>query len=833
MLRGYNHVERATRRFYKRLIAVHAIFTCSIQGIPDEEMKGRYASAILHRLMFVYFIQKKRFLNGDEHYLRNQLTQGSHDNNGFYRDFLYPLFYQGFARPAAERSEQISRRLGNVPYLSSCLFQPHPAELTYGKNIQIADTAFERVFAFFDQYLWRLDERALLDDHEISPDVFGNIFEKYVNQKEMGAYYTEEDITGYIGKYTILPYLLEQARKNCPGAFSGPHSVWRFLAANPRRYIYPAVQKGAGLPLPEEIQAGVADVSQRSGWNQTAPEAYALPTETWREVITRRERYAVVYQKLSGGEICTVNDLITYNLDIQRFALDVVQSVQEPELACTFWVALHDIKILDPTCGSGAFLFSALTILEPLYEACLARLQSVESEADQPGEKHRPERFSDFRKTPHPIEAHLGRRSLIDKSIITNNLYGVDIMEEAAEICKLRLFLKLIAQIDTASQIELLADIDFNIRLGNALDRPVDFGGVIDRGGFDVIISNPPYIEYSQARQKYDLKGFRTLPAGNLYAFVIERSYSLLQRNGFLSMIVQLPMVCTDRMAPLQKLCLELGNTLWFSTYDDRPARLFADLEHIRAAIFISSHIKTNKNEARVFSSGYQRWYTEQRSDLFELIHYEDVSRYLFEWSIPKIGSEVSKGILDKIRSHSALETNFCRTGFPIYYHNSSQYWVRATNYTPYFWNERGGEQVSKQVKRLCFQNELDALCVMAMLNSSLFYLWFILLSDCRHLNRREIENFPAGLDRMDSSAKEKLAETGQKLVRDYRKNARRKSAYYMTTGQVEYDEYYPGLSKPIIDEIDRILARHFGFTPEEIDFIIGFDVRYRTGGEQ
>ena len=60
-------------------------------------------------------------------------------------------------------------------------------------------------------------------------------------------------------------------------------------------------------------------------------------------------------------------------------------------------------------------------------------------------------------------------RYFILKSIIIGNLYGVDIMEEAVEICKLRLFLKLVAQLDTYEQIEPLPDIDFNVRAGNTL----------------------------------------------------------------------------------------------------------------------------------------------------------------------------------------------------------------------------------------------------------------------------------------------------------------------------------------------------------------------------
>jgi hypothetical protein len=49
-------------------------------------------------------------------------------------------------------------------------------------------------------------------------------------------------------------------------------------------------------------------------------------------------------------------------------------------------------------------------------------------------------------------------------------------------------------------------------------------------------------------------------------------------------------------------------------------------------------------------------------------------------------------------------------------------------------------------------------------------------------------------------------------------------------TGAVEYDEFWPSKSKPILDEIDTVLAEHYGFTAEELDFILNYDIKYRMG---
>ena len=118
------------------------------------------------------------------------------------------------------------------------------------------------------------------------------------------------------------------------------------------------------------------------------------------------------------------------------------------ELLRAFWRALEKISVLDPTVGSGAFLFAALNILKPLYEACLERMEAFVGDLDRSGEKHRPEKFSDFRAVLARVGAHPNADYFILKAIILNNLYGVDIMEEATEICELRLFLKLAAQVE-------------------------------------------------------------------------------------------------------------------------------------------------------------------------------------------------------------------------------------------------------------------------------------------------------------------------------------------------------------------------------------------------
>jgi hypothetical protein len=218
--------------------------------------------------------------------------------------------------------------------------------------------------------------------------------------------------------------------------------------------------------LPEEIQAGIVptdyeDITHladlRKAWNKPAPADIALPTETYRELIERRRRYAHVKTQMSEGKVQSINDFITLNLNIRQFAQDLIETTQDPELLRNLYTSLTGVTILDPTCGSGAFLFAALNILEPLYEACIQRVQIFIEEENRLNAENRAifrNNFAYFRSVLEHIKSpqHPNLAYFIYKFIILQNLYGVDIMREATEIAKLRLFLKLVATVDADYQ---------------------------------------------------------------------------------------------------------------------------------------------------------------------------------------------------------------------------------------------------------------------------------------------------------------------------------------------------------------------------------------------
>ncbi|MDE5843797.1 MAG: SAM-dependent methyltransferase, partial [Muribaculaceae bacterium] len=208
--------EKITKDFYAGFKKQHKAFAEFITGIddhieaPKNKNKQWYASVMLNRLMFCYFIQKKEFLSFDKDYLRNKLNsvrvnEGENRFFSFYRGFLRRLFSDGLNSPI--HSPEFITEFGKIPYLNGGMFDEHPLERDYA-DIDIADEAFIQLFDFFDKWNWHLDTRLTASGKDINPDVLGYIFEQYINDRaQMGAYYTKEDITEYIGRNCILPFL--------------------------------------------------------------------------------------------------------------------------------------------------------------------------------------------------------------------------------------------------------------------------------------------------------------------------------------------------------------------------------------------------------------------------------------------------------------------------------------------------------------------------------------------------------------------------------------------------------------------------------------------------
>ena len=483
--------QKVTKKFFNEFTSERKLLSSSIKGKLDDGEKEWYGALLMNRLMFIYFIQRKGFLDGDLNYLRNRLVEvkminGKNKFYEFYKDLLIPLFHAGLGthNGLLTLDPEIQDLIGDVPYINGGIFAPHQLEES-SRSIRIPDAIFENIFDLFDQYQWHLDTRPTGNPNEINPDVLGYIFEQFINQKsegkndsdsDKGAFYTAEDISRYMASSTIIPIFLERL----PSA--NLSVINTMIAKDPDRYIWDSMRHGAaGKSIYEKNLSSIG--FERPGGEE------GLSGESWYEVSDRLRQYSSIKSKLQDEKFSSYDDYITLNLDIEAITLDHLD-LHSDKLDTTFlWESLSSIRVIDPTCGSGAFLFAALKQFLPLYQAVLDAARDGKSQS--PSEK--------MDKILDEISRHPSEEYYLLKHIALNNLYGVDIMPEAIEIARLRLFLALVSTIERREQLEPLPDLDFNIKSGNTLVGAVDPEEILD-ASFQLYASSQIEIINEKAR---------------------------------------------------------------------------------------------------------------------------------------------------------------------------------------------------------------------------------------------------------------------------------------------------------------------------------------------
>lgn len=350
--------------------------------------------------------------------------------------------------------------------------------------------------------------------------------------------------------------------------------------------------------------------------------------------------------------------------------------------------------------------------------------------------------------------------------------------------------------------------------------------------GFDVVIGNPPYVEYPSEDVPYSFDRLLTAECGNLYGCCTERALSISQPNGRFSFIVPVAITCSKRMTPVISLIKEKANMALFANFDDRPGKLFEMLQHLRATVFIVDK-RADASYPRFFATKYNRWYSECRNILFGNLSYVEVSDFVGDFIIPKYSYHIELSIKRKLLAADKCVANTYGVKQAV---NNVFYRAAGGGYFLLIKTEKSITYIDKVLedvkaeKSIPIKPEINNATVAAVLSSSLFYWDYIAHTDCRNLTKSFIDNFKVPGALLNDVG---VATKGSKLFADLEANKYKKDTFYQTTGRnVIYYEYYPKLSKSLIDIIDEAIAPHYGFTKEEVDYIINFDVKFRLGGE-
>lgn len=741
-----------TKKFYTQFHKEHETLANAIEGLP-QELRVDYATTLLNRLMFIYFLQKKEFLNGDPNYLEH-LLQGIQKFHGtdkfysFYKDVLLPLFFDKLnSRDGVVEDPYLNQLIGDIPFINGGIFSPTRIETEHALTLEVPDKAFQQIFDFFSQYTWHLDTRLTGNPDEINPEVLGYIFEQYINQtssgkKESGAYYTPHEVTSYMVAQTLVPYILTKAPNQA--------AFFELLQTDPVRYLQPAMLHGwdhennAWRPMP----LGLAEIweSDPTKWpllDETPHDPdFLLPQETWVEAFHRRERTTNLLSRMQVGEIQAPNQLITDNLAGLTLLTDGIDTLLTGSQLEQLFQEISSISVFDPTCGSGAFLFAALEVLEDVYLHILDALK-----LEQPNESTQKllEEAFEFGRPEYFVRKHTAIR----------NLYGTDIMAGAIETAKLRIFLALAACVDDPADLKPLPDLDFNLKTGNLVvgfkdasdvarvtkdlftnqrlmdlepeiidyenlysrfveatqhDDPAltaikaelrdrtaslrtqanqiyadatkvpaekyeewvktvkpfhwfaEFPEIINKGGFDVVIGNPPYIKRSQL-DGYTVAGYQTADCPDFYAACYERSLQLTNPEGRHAFIVMLNLAFSDRYDSLRKTISERGGAEWWSTYGKRPDALFRGVQVVNTILILGPGEHQHATRHRIFAR-------DERATLFQTIEYGESRRTGAE-ILPRAG--LANGLVNEINQLPSYVD--ASSGDTLFIRGTGRYW--------------------------------------------------------------------------------------------------------------------------------------------------------------
>lgn len=484
--------------------------------------EANFCKKLLGQLVFLYFIQKKGWLGvpkganwgeGDKQFLRHTFEKAIAEGKNFFNDYLEPLFYNALAN--GERDEQIFDLLEcKIPFLNGGLFEPLNGydwvntDIVFDNSIfsnteknKIGDTG-TGILDVFDRYNFTVKEDEPLEKEvAVDPEMLGKVFEELLevqDRKSKGAFYTPREIVHYMCQESLINYLATELNA------SEDTDSDNLTKLDLSDFIHHS----------DQISDREAIASQKE-----------KPTSVYKHIISE---------------------------NIRKNA-EVIDK------------ALADIKICDPAIGSGAFPVGMLN------EIVRARIALVDSGYLPQAKK----------------------RSVYEykRQAIQNSIYGVDIESGAVEIAKLRLWLSLVVEEDDIKNIKALPNLDYKIVCGNSLlnvprtlfndslfrqleelkpqyfnetrksekkrlkkeidaiikeltkdgifDFEIYFSEVFhEKGGFDVVIGNPPYVS-NKGTTDEEKKNYLKLygMSDDLYNYFFIKSISILKEFGTLAFI--------------------------------------------------------------------------------------------------------------------------------------------------------------------------------------------------------------------------------------------------------------------------------------------------------
>jgi hypothetical protein len=505
-----------------------------------------YVKKMLGRITFIYFLQRKGWMNGDMNYMRNAFMR-SNKKNDYLDAFLEPLFF-GVLNTKPEHREKLFKTEGwdlallqewaNVPYLNGGLFERDKQDEPKSRfTIEL----FEGLFNFYARYNFTIDENDP-DDAEVGvdPEMLGKIFESLLeDNRENGVFYTPKEIVDYMCQESLIAYL--QTNVTDKSEFDALRS---FVQTHDAEYV-----NGKGSTLAKQIdnklkQVKICDPAIGSG---------AFPVGLLNLLVKCREAIGFCTNRVELKREIIQNNI--YGVDIERGAVDIAR--------LRFWLSLvvdedrpQALPNLDYKIICGNSLLHQYELGAPFSHVLRDYNQRNRTDYnlnDYKGWVYEYTDISDhsqkteFRQKIEDIkhafkselsEKEKGKISKVRGAIANlqmGDVFGGVTKEQEKQIKKLQKELQELEK----KRDEILS----NKLYENAFEWRFEFPALLneegDFEGFDLIIGNPPYgVSIKDQYRKAVVKLWGNVPDFEIYYYFIQLAEVLLKQNGVLSYIV-------------------------------------------------------------------------------------------------------------------------------------------------------------------------------------------------------------------------------------------------------------------------------------------------------
>ena len=554
-------VEKVTKEFY---LEYRNLFENLVKNLSSNDTflneaykndinTDNFAKKLLGQIVFIYFIQKKGWMgvpagqnwgDGDKNFLINQFEESKRKGANFFNDYLEPLFYETLNNPRRNSADPSFSKDFNsrIPFLNGGLFE---AEYDWKNNsIYLDNNIFEAIFDVFERFNFTVEEESP-DDKEIAvdPEMLGKVFENLLQEdsrKGTGTYYTPREIVYYMCQESLINYLDANSKL-------GKEKIEKCVRSLKEDDKLISNKEAVEVDnLLETIK--ICDPACGSG-----AFLVGMLNEIVRLRLLLRILFADRFPKKSEYQLKkdTIHNCI-YGVDIDPGAIEIAK--------LRLWLTLvvdYEIRDIEPLPNLDYRLMCGNSLLEEFGGAILYDEDDEKKQLGLFNDPKKQGKISELKKKVgeyfdiHDDEEKRSKRKeindikdwLIKTALETRKeeLIGSIKSEEA----KINMFNKKWREkhfpekgtksITWAKINEVLGCYHDPKKAKPFFIWKLEFIDVFeDKGGFDAVIANPPYIRQEKIKDKPLLKKYEVYNSrADIYAYFYEKSWSILKVGGF------------------------------------------------------------------------------------------------------------------------------------------------------------------------------------------------------------------------------------------------------------------------------------------------------------